>query len=692
MRWLLALIALPQADFALTPASISGPTGFVSLHHAWRYHPGDDPAWAAPDFDDSSWQRSRTSLELDQGPPEGWDGIGWYRTTIDVAPELTGVPVAFWLRILGAAEIYLDGRLIDRRGAIDEGRARQPEPYVVDPRTPQIITFDRPGRHSIAIRYATETGEYEPYLSFFRGVEVSLGDYLRSVEHRSRFNIEYHGIHKLFIGAALVLAVLHMLIFLFTRAYPENFYFALATIFVSGIAGFSRHWSFSETADQAILPTTMFKISLISSVVFSIAYYHQVYYDRLTRGFWLLVTAGVVLAAGAYWIPIRFVFLLASLAFVEPLRMLAKMLMRKMEDAWIIAIGGTVSTVSALAQMLPMILGDDDPNAPMPIYLYGFLVLLLSMSIYLARRFARMNVRLRDQLAQVQELSQLTLTQERENARKQIELEEAKKREAVLAELQAAHEDLKRTQAKLVQSEKMASLGQLVAGVAHEINTPVGAIHSVRDSLAKAVEKMKAELSKQQPELLEEPAVKRSLTVLNDGLRVIETGSSRVTSIVKRLKTFARLDEAELQLADLHAGIEDTLVLIQHELKKGIEVERDFGEIPKISCYPGALNQVFLNLLVNAAQAIADKGKITIQTRAEGSHVVLRFTDTGSGIAPEIVKRIFDPGFTTKGVGVGTGLGLSICYRIVSEHHGEISVESEAGRGSTFTVRLPIER
>jgi signal transduction histidine kinase len=686
---ILALIAQPQIDLHLTTESISGPTGQISLAHPWRYQAGDDPSWASPTFDDSTWMRLVPFLEIDQELPGDWRGIGWFRTTIDVAPELTGIPLALWPRNHGTIELFLDGRMILRRGRIENSRAVGPEPLVVDPRAPLIVQFERSGPHTIAARFATNTEDYTND-GFFRGVEVSIGDHARSIEHRSRYALQYHGIHKLFIGAAIVLAILHLLIFVFTRRYPENLSFALATLCVAGIATFSRQWSFCETVEQAILPTTLFKMSLIGTVSFSILFYYQVFLDRLPRFFPAGAVVALLLVASCYFIPLRMTFLLASLGFLEPARVLIKALLQKKEDAWIIFIGGAISIAGALAQMLPLILGDDDPEPPIPIYLYGFLALLLSMSIYLARRFARMNRSLREQLVQVQELSELTLSQERENARKQTELEEAKKREAVLAELQIAHEDLKRAQAKLVQSEKMASLGQLVAGVAHEINTPVGAIHSMRDSLARAVEKMRAELEQNHPQILEEPAVKRSLKVLQDGLRVIETGSARVTGIVKRLKTFARLDEAELQLADIHAGIEDTLVLLAHELKKGIEVEKRYGELPKINCYPGQLNQVFLNVLVNAAQAIDGRGKITIETRAESSHVVVKIADTGSGIPAEVLPRIFDPGFTTKGVGVGTGLGLSIVYGIVQDHSGEISVESEVGQGTTFIIRLPI--
>ncbi|MCP4633419.1 MAG: hypothetical protein GY855_10880 [candidate division Zixibacteria bacterium] len=162
-------------------------------------------------------------------------------------------------------------------------------------------------------------------------------------------------------------------------------------------------------------------------------------------------------------------------------------------------------------------------------------------------------------------------------------------------------------------------------------------------------------------------------------------------NIVRRLRSFARLDEAEIKEADIHDGIEDTLTLIHHDIKHRLTVEKDYGDIPLISCYPGRLNQVFLNLFVNANQAIEDKGLIKIMTWMENEKVFITISDDGKGIPENEVSRIFDPGFTTKGVGVGTGLGLSICYQIIQDHRGEIKVESEIGKGTKFTIVLPTD-
>ncbi|MEE4311043.1 MAG: PAS domain S-box protein [candidate division KSB1 bacterium] len=261
----------------------------------------------------------------------------------------------------------------------------------------------------------------------------------------------------------------------------------------------------------------------------------------------------------------------------------------------------------------------------------------------------------------------------------------------VLDDLEEANCSLKETQSQLVQSEKMASLGMLVAGIAHEINTPIGAVNSMHDTLFRAINRMKSVI---QQRLTKEPEVENELAnafkIIEKANKVIQNGTNRVIEIVRRLRSFARLDEADLKDADIHEGLEDTLTLIHHEIKHDIKVTRNFGEIPRITCYPGQLNQVFLNLLINARQAISGKGEIRISTSHENGEIRVAFQDNGSGISKTDIGKIFDPGFTTKGSGVGTGLGLSICYQIIHDHNGTIEVESVPGEGTTFTVVLPV--
>jgi signal transduction histidine kinase len=248
--------------------------------------------------------------------------------------------------------------------------------------------------------------------------------------------------------------------------------------------------------------------------------------------------------------------------------------------------------------------------------------------------------------------------------------------------------ELRDAQAQLVQSEKMAALGQLVAGIAHEVNNPLGSINSNNDLLSRAVQKLRRELGQSGAAHSSAP-VTALLGTLEELSRVNRTAGQRIAGIVKSLKDFAKLDRAEVLQVDLRESIDTVLALLDHQLGDRLTIIKDYQPIPEVTCQAGQLNQVFMNLLLNAVQAIEGRGTIRIRTAAAGDRVRVEINDSGRGIAPENLGKIFSPGFTTKGVGVGTGLGLAICYQIVSSHGGEISVNSEVGIGSTFTLSLP---
>lgn len=259
--------------------------------------------------------------------------------------------------------------------------------------------------------------------------------------------------------------------------------------------------------------------------------------------------------------------------------------------------------------------------------------------------------------------------------------------------LSEANRKLRDTQAQLVQSGKMASLGNLVAGVAHEINTPLGAIHSNAGLTSRVLAKLRESLEDNR-----NPAIgdlrnefAKSLGVMADVNSVTLNASQRIDRIVRALRNFAQLDEPEQNQVDLHKGIESAIIILPLPREKNIQITRNFGELPPVSCFPGQINQVFINLLSNAVEAIEAEGTIRIATRQEGGWAVIEFSDTGCGIPPDKLELVFDPGYTTRGVGVGTGLGLAICYRIIEAHHGKIELLSEPGKGTSVTVSLPIK-
>jgi two-component system NtrC family sensor kinase len=301
---------------------------------------------------------------------------------------------------------------------------------------------------------------------------------------------------------------------------------------------------------------------------------------------------------------------------------------------------------------------------------------------------------------QVRERTQQLEAALRENERVNRALQSEKEEQRVLIQkLEEAHN-------QLLQSEKLASIGQLAAGVAHEINNPIGFVNSNLGSLKNYVDQLMSLIddlaTTTEPLLAANPEIRKSVDALKrkadlDFLRedigalITESidGTTRVRQIVQDLRDFSRTGEIAMEWVDLHAGLESTLNVVSNEIKYKAEIVRDYGTLPRVECRPSQINQVFMNLLVNAAQAIPQKGRITLKSGCADDKVWISVSDTGSGIPPEILARIFDPFFTTKPVGKGTGLGLSVSYGIIEKHGGKIEVASQPGEGTTFTVWLP---
>jgi signal transduction histidine kinase len=309
----------------------------------------------------------------------------------------------------------------------------------------------------------------------------------------------------------------------------------------------------------------------------------------------------------------------------------------------------------------------------------------------------------------IEETKQLTqqITEARTREKYLTELEKAyQKLKANNRKLKKLFSDLQNTQSQLVQSEKMASLGQLVAGVAHELNNPISYIYANM----KELENYAVAISDLLTLLRQDTSASDIKNLLYDHLKKLKTkydfdfiqqdiqvliqesleGSQRVKNVVQNLRNFSRLDEAAMKWANLHEGLDSTLLLLNNELKNRIEVHKDYHPLPPVYCHPGNINQVFMNILLNAIQAIEEQGNIWIRTEHKADQVEIAIQDDGKGIPVNNRNKVFDPFFTTKPVGKGTGLGLSISYNIIKEHHGQISFSSQEGAGTTFIIRLPV--
>ncbi len=257
--------------------------------------------------------------------------------------------------------------------------------------------------------------------------------------------------------------------------------------------------------------------------------------------------------------------------------------------------------------------------------------------------------------------------------------------EAQNTELIESKIQIQKQQAQLIQSEKMASVGLLTAAITHEINTPIGAINSNSQLVDMLLQQIN-----DNPSIQSEDELKEAFSQLVEVNNINLTACARITEIIRSLKSFSRLDQAEFQEADIKEGIKSVLVLTNNLLKRRITVHEEYEELPPVKCFPGQLNQVIMNIIVNASQAIVGEGEIFIHTYQQDGYLYISIKDTGTGIAKEDMQKIFEPGFTTKGAGIGLGLGLYISYNIIQNHNGEILVNSEPGQGAEFIVKIPM--
>jgi signal transduction histidine kinase len=674
MALILGLLAVTACSIRPLLSEANAPPHL--LMEGWEARWGDSlfdadgiPIWTYQDLQSPEW--TQVSRIVNLSPPNA-ERFHWLR--IQLPGEYWSEPILFLPRVYLHFQVYLENRLLYNYGDMKPSHANRFDSFVSHR---IFLPPDYQGR-TLFIRLFTS-------LPKINGIEGTV--FLGARESLFPHLIQY-GLGDFTIGVFCIIIGFLVLLTCLDRKNRKPYAaisFGTFAVF-GGLAYLSRahaltwivhapvFWYFAMFTSYFLFPAAL------------VAFAEQIIgpgYKNFIRRLWQfhLIALPIVLfldISGIVMIPQLFV----------PMRLLWAL------DTLTLLTAGLLAAIKGKYEARVMLLGigifsalslHDMFGAPTGVWLMpaGTFIFILLMGYILYRQFTENSRRLQ--------------VYSRELEEKSHRLEEAK---AELEEYSRTLEhkvdertrEVREKQAQLVQSSKMASLGSLVAGVAHEINTPVGAISSMNDTLMRAVEKLKNDLESCLAENRDEKAgVLSSLQAVDDANKVISSGTDRVIEIVKRLRSFARLDEAELKCVDINDGLEDTLTIIHHEIKHNITVHKDYGGIPRISCYPGRLNQVFLNLLINAKQAIRGKGEISITTYIRDDKVFVEIKDSGEGISQEKLDRIFDPGYTTKGVGVGTGLGLSICYQIIQDHRGEIKVESEPGQGTTFTVILPTD-
>jgi two-component system NtrC family sensor kinase len=717
----IAIVSLPGLGWAQEAAlPVLSEETFSQGVFAWRYHPGDDPAWAHPDVDDSAWE-TRTDVWFEPGdlPQSGWIGVGWFRLRFAVDSTLWNRPLAFFLYLRGAADVYLDGTLLATYGTVGTSEADEVSVLSSGP-NPRFtsISFDRRAEHVLAVRHSNFVAA-----SFYKvggqvaGFEFRIG---RPSELAAQISEDVQArtaIQYAFTGVPLAFALVFFLLFIF---YPEgrnHLYFALLAAGVAAMTFLDLQLDFLTDSGQYRLYRQALGLAGSFTLLVLFRFLYGLFYTTLPRQFWAFLAAGVGLSLWSWFDPFGASDvgnLFGLLVFLEVLRTVVTAIVKKKFDAWIIGIGLLFFIGSAAYDVL-LDLGwmraiGEITNG----YYYGFVGLLIAMAVYLSRAFARTNEDLKEQVVQVKTLSEKTLEQERhrlhleaENERKALELEKAKELEASYRALEEAHRHLKSTQTQLIHAEKMASLGQLTAGIAHEIKNPLNFVNNFAQLSTELADELRDEFDAHPDQTLADAA--DDLGEILDDLKLnaakIREHGQRADGIIKSMLEHARPASSQRQPTDLNALLDDYLNLCYHGLCSEqddfpITFERDYDEaVGQMEVMPQEIGRVFFNLLNNAFYAVQEKERaateayqprISVGTRRRDGAVEIRIGDNGPGIPRGLQEKIFEPFYTTKPTGSGTGLGLSLSYDIVTQRHGgTLAVESEEGEGTTFTITLP---
>ena len=713
------LLEVPEG--AIGPAISSRQAELFPLRSDWRWYElsthwlfrdGDDLEWADSELPDGQWTRldsTGTLLRAAVRADTGWDGLGWFRLHLRLPAPLLRQSLSLLWTQRGASEIYLDGRLVRSLGTVGTTPGTE-ECLRIDPDWPEVIPVHLGSRsdHVIAVRYSNQRNLARP--GWLADLEHDVPGFVaRLVE--SSVGIDYAArsarlsmLHQMLFVVPLAFGVLHLFIFLFDRAQKGNLYYAafaasLALLilgpFSAGVASDpDRHWFYVQVS----------KAASVLTLLFSLRFLHHEILDRPPRYFrWLAGVCTLVLTF-CWLIPLEVVYVFYALAlFPEVIRVTYLGIRNHVPGARIIALGWLLFIVGCGYQLLRELDIIEARRLFIP-YLYGTVALVVAMSVHLARNVAHANRELAAQLIQVRELSQKALAQERraraeeiarkeleaESARKSVELEAAHKRQKLAEELEETNLELRETQGHLVESAKMAALGNLVAGVTHEMNSPLGALTSALNTLDRAAKRLRGKLTAEHvDELGGDSTVSRLVDAIASSVRVMTDASDRVAGIVRNLRSFARLDEADRQVANLEHGLDSTVAVMRSQIPHGISVRKAYQGISPVECSPGQLNQVFMHLIRNAIQAMGEEGEIMLETSQDEDNVYVRVRDTGPGIPPEQLEHIFDFRFRAGDSRVKMGLGLVADYNIVQAQNGALHIESDPGRGTRVTITLP---
>ena len=687
-------------------------TGLL-LSRGWRYHAGDDPAWARPDFDDSAWDTINPTRPRRELSPALGTGISWLRLRFRLGDSLRAQSLALHAYEVGACEIYLNGRLIMRQGVVSDNPARVVSRGRFPP--PGDVTAGGPAMQTLAVRYAPWL---PPGLVADGGIGYQPQQLVYLFTTRQFWEDEAQqraaaGVLLVAMGVMGLLTLLHFAFFRYNPARRANLYFAgfalAATLAYAGNYG-SSALTYATQPPYLLVQWGMYALYALSSIWAVRALYalFDTRPGRLYTGLWLGYGGLLLIQALLPYHPatdlVRGAFLL--LAAAEQLRLTGRALRQQRRGAWIIG-AGFAGGMLAVFWLLFQETWSVAVALTVLVNLLGVLIFVLpalGISLFLAREFALDAELLQVKLGEVERLSAQTIVQEQDKQallaaqNETLETQVAQR----TGELQRSLTDLRATQAQLIQKEKMASLGELTAGIAHEIQNPLNFVNNFSEVSTELLEELEEEQAKPDRDVGLEAEL---LGDLKQNLGKITEHGRRAAGIVRGMLEHSRTSTGERAPTDVNQLADEYLRLAYQGLRAkdksfNAALETNFAPLlPEVAAVAGDLGRVLLNLFGNAFYAVQKrqqtgetgyKPAVSLSTKQLGSQVEIRVADNGTGMPAEVQGKIFQPFFTTKPTGEGTGLGLSLSYDIITQGHGgTLTVESQPGQGTAFTICLP---
>jgi len=689
-------VANSDLDLRVLPSKVTG---------QWKFHPGDDPAWADTGFNDRNWQHVDPTRFRHYLPQALNAPIGWFRLRLNVAPALRGKAVALIVNQFGAAEIYFNGTLIRTIGRISSANNDEEDCHSID--EPLTLQLSNAPKQYIAIRYSFNPSN--PVIGY--GFPVVRAGFLQVDSGWDNLfqRITYYTTRAWVSGCFMLMVILQLAIYYFDRSRKVNLYLSLYALmqFCTLIDGLLKPIFQGTNAYTAML--TVFNIAAPLDFVFLMLMALSFFGYPRNRWFKLLAALALPVIVIQFIDEITYNYSVLTIynlsCYLFIITVSVKALRNKKEGAALFLVGIIMAVAFYLLFNINQIITLQSVIVISFEVAFAFLPPAIILSILLAREFAQNLFSLRQKLAEVETLSAQNLQQEIEKQQlltRQNETLEHKVTERT-AELNQSLTDLKTTQTQLIQSEKMASLGELTAGIAHEIQNPLNFVNNFSEVNKEMVEELEDELKKGN--------IEEALAIAADikgNEEKINHHGKRADSIIKGMLEHSRVASGEKQLVDLNDLADEFLKLSYHGLRAkdksfNAELITNFDKkLPKVNIAQQDIGRVLLNLFNNAFYAVNQKQKtagadykpeVTVSTSIEKNDLVIKVKDNGNGIPDAIKDKIMQPFFTTKPTGEGTGLGLSLSYDIVVKGHGgSISVDTNEGEFTGFTVSLPIDK